>query len=399
MDNIEEQWRPAKRTQNSISSIANLSAALDLTEQEINDALSLPSSEKYVKANVPKADGSVRNVYKPHHLIRKIQRRINNRIFKKIVLWPSYIYGSIPNEYDDDGFLIYNKDYINCAAQHCGAKSLLKVDIKDFFDNIHSFHVRNIFTGFFKYSEDVSNILTEICCFEDRVVQGALTSSYIACLCLWDSEEKLVQRLKRRKLVYTRLVDDINVSSKTSNFDFDNALSLIKEMLHDKDLPLNKRKTKAYYTSMEPLSVHGLRINFNEPRLPSSEVRILRSAVRNIQKLASEPGYRTTHAYRKDFNRCVGRVNKLKRVGHEQHIKLMNKLLALKPLPSKADIIRCNNLVKRLERDFTTLNHQFWYYRRFNKTHERLNILQRSFPRTARELRARMKLIKPSYDK
>lgn len=399
MDNNKERFHPIKRTSQSIASITNLCSSLDISCIELQAVLDLPEEDMYVKVNVPKPDGSIRNVHKPHHLIRKIQRRINKRILKRIVLWPVYIYGSIPNEYDDNGDIVFNKDYINCAAKHCEAKSLLKVDIKDFFDHIHSFHVKNIFLNFFKFDEKVSQVLTDICCFKDQVVQGALTSSYIASLCLWDLEGDVVRRLARKNLVYTRLVDDITISSKLSNFDFDNTLAIVSKMLLEKDLPLNKQKTKAYYTSMEPLTVHGLRVNFKTPRLPSSELKILRSAVKNIEGLAREPGYRVTHAYRKDYNRCVGRVNKLKRLGHEKHSSLIKKLLAIKPLPSKIDIQRCTKLVERLERDHPTMRQQFWFFRRYNKAQERLNVLQRSFGKSASILRNRLRVIKPEYDK
>jgi RNA-directed DNA polymerase len=398
MNNTIKRLDPLKSTKESIASIENLCAALNISNEDLQYVLNIREDEMYVQVNIPKADGGVRKVHKPHHAIRKIQRRINKRIFKQIVLWPSYIYGSVPNECDSHGKVIENKDYINCASKHCGAKSLLKVDIKDFFDHIHSYHVKEMFLNFFKYDEDVAQVLTSITCFKEKVVQGALTSSYIANLCLWDLEGHVVQRLSRKNLVYTRLVDDISISSKVSNFDFDNALSVVLEMLLKKDLPLNKEKTKSSYTSMEPLSVHGLRINFKTPRLPSNELKILRSAVKNIERLALEPGYRVTHAYRKDHNRCVGRVNKLKRLGHEKHASLIKKLLAIKPLPSKVDIKRCSKLVDKLERDHPTMRQQFWYYRRYNKAQERLNILQRTYKKASLLLRNRLRVIKPDYD-
>ncbi|OYD24886.1 reverse transcriptase family protein [Oceanimonas baumannii] len=389
--------KPYITTTNVISSIPNLCKSLNITEDELSQALSL-GSDMYVRDRVEKSDGSYRVIHKPHYLLRKIQRRINKRIFQKLVGWPSYIFGSVPNTVNYKGEVVEPKDYVSCAAQHCGAKSLLKLDIKDFFDNIHIYHVERIFSGFFHYNEEVSKTLSQICTYNNVVVQGALTSSYIASLCLWDKELEVVERLKRKNLVYTRLVDDITVSSKVSNYQFDNASALIVEMLRSKDLPVNNNKTKVFHATIEPLMVHGMRVNFKEPRYPSDEVRRLRAAVRNVEMLASEPGYRTTFAYRKDFNRCMGRVSKLKRVKHEKHKHLVERLNKVLPLPSRTDLRRCKLSVRRLENDYNKKRESYWYKKRFYMVHDRLNVLQRTYFKTAYQLRERLKKIRPWYD-
>lgn len=392
------QLEPIKKTDESIASIENLCNTLDISLKEINEALSLSPDERYVYRKIPKSDGSYREVYNPHNLIRKIQRRINRRIFIKLVKWPSYIFGSIPNNVDSVGQVLEAKDYVSCAFQHCQSKSLLKMDLKDFFNNVHIDHVHDIFEGFFNYPSEVSRVLSDLCCREDSLVQGALTSSYIASLCLWRFEPLLVKRLKRKNLVYTRLVDDITVSSKISNFQFDMTIEHIKNMLYEMDLPLNNEKTKVIYTSIEPLTVHGMRVNFKEPRYSSDEVRKLRSAVHNIECLASEPGYRVIFAYRRDFNRCMGRINKLKRVGHEKHKTLVSKLLKILPLPSEKDLKRCKASILRLEADYPLKGDSYWYRKRFYILHDRLNVLQRTYNKTADSIRDRMKEITPKYD-
>ncbi|WLG64207.1 reverse transcriptase family protein [Pseudomonas sp. FP1762] len=261
-------------------------------------------------------------------MLRKIQRRINKRIFSRlsIIQWPDHLFGSVPNQRDPKNQRMINKDYVSCAAKHCGAKSLLKVDVKNFFDNIHKDIVFNIFENFMKFDRETSALLAEICCFQSYVIRGALTSSYLASLCLYDVEGAVVERLMRKGLVYTRLVDDIIVSSKISNYDFSYSLDIVRAMLTSKELPLNIAKTRSISVSTEPLTVHGLRVAFHEPRLPSGEVSRIRAALKNIENLASERGYRTTHAYRHDFNRCMGRVNKLVRVGHNRYESLLGRI-------------------------------------------------------------------------
>lgn len=390
---------PKKVSTESIVSEENLCAALDISVDELTFAKNLPEEEKYQASSVEKSDGTFRKIFNPDFRIRKIQRRLNKRIFSnaKVILWPDHLYGSVPNQVNENHEWV-NKDYVSCAARHCGAKSILKMDIKDFFDNIHRVFVYDIFSNFLKYGHEVSEVLSKLCCMHHHVVQGALTSSYIASLVLHDVEGYVVEKLQRKNLVYTRLVDDITISSKISNYDFSYALDLVKNMLSQKELPLNQRKTKVQYTSSEPLTVHGLRVAFKQPRLPSDEVARIRTAVRNIETLASECGYRTTHAYRHDFNRCMGRVNKLSRVNHEKHESLKDRLVKVYPLPSKKDIERAKKIVARLEKDYPAKRDTYWYNRRFHSAHEKLNIVQRSFPCVAKMLRRKIRSLRPDYD-
>ncbi|GAB1058961.1 reverse transcriptase family protein [Shewanella algae] len=387
---------PSLNTPNVIASIRALEKTLGLTQQDITTALEIPESKKYHVKQVPKQNGELRSVYRPHPLIRRAQRRINNNIFKKIVLWPSYIFGSLPNTINKNNE-VERKDYISCAAQHCGAKSLLKMDIKDFFDNIHIDHVRSMFIHFFKCGDDVADILAKLCCKENHVVQGGLTSSYIACLILWNIEHKLVNRLARKNLTYTRLMDDITVSSKISNFDFSMTTNLIANMLQELDLPINTSKTKVCHLSTEPLTVHGVRVNFKEPRFPSNEVKRIRASVHNLTILASQPGYRLTHDYRSDYARCMGRVNKLKRVNHEKHKEFLVILQKILPLPSVRDKKRAKQMFIRLIKDYRIKYKTKGYRTRYFRLQERLNVLSRKkdYLNFTKYIRKKLKNIKP----
>ncbi|HIF9162849.1 TPA: reverse transcriptase family protein [Photobacterium damselae] len=369
-----------------------------MTKDELDEILNIPDGDKYTVKYVPKSDGSKRKVYRPHPLIRKVQRRINNNIFKNIIKWPSYVFGSLPNTViDGNKDEIERKDYISCAAQHCGAKSLLKMDIKNFFDNIHIDFVKCMFSGFLNFGDDVSDVLSRLCCKGEFIVQGGLTSSYVASIILWKVEPALVKRLRRKNLVYTRLVDDISVSSKISNFDFSMVIKLVTDALHELDLPVNDKKTKVSYLSTEALTVHNIRVNFKEPRLPSYDVRRIRAAVHNLTILASQPGYRNTHDYRGDFARCMGRVNKLKRVAHEKHSDFLATLHSIQPLPSQKDMKRAREMLARLERDYSTNYKTRGYRVRYFRLHERLNVLSRKkeYLKEAKEIRKKIKSIKP----
>ncbi|MDU7376989.1 MAG: reverse transcriptase family protein [Enterobacteriaceae bacterium] len=362
----------------SLRSLHSLSSCLDIPLSDLVLARAMPGEQRYKRKQVKKINGDVRDVYDPHPLIRRIQKRINNRIFKELILWPEYIYGSVPTNKEEKKAGI-ERHYIACAKQHCNAKTVLKVDIKNFFDNIHRDIVYEIFKRVLKFKGEVLDYLTDICCYDHKVVQGALTSSYIASLCLFDVELDIVNRARRKQLIYTRLVDDITVSSKSVNYNMSQILEHIKRMLAEKDLPINEDKTKVHNISTESLKVHGLRISFNEPRLPSDEVGRIRASVYNLEKLSRKNNSVTSVAYRIEYNRCVGRVNKLGRVNHAKYVVLASKLKLIQPKAAKRDIDKIERAVCFLENSYKGGNFKKDYYKKkYDLTFFNLIILRRT---------------------
>lgn len=367
-----------KPNTNSLRSLHSLSSCLNIPLSDLNLARTMTSEERYKKKQVKKINGDYRDVYDPHPLIRRIQKRINNRIFKELIIWPYFIYGSVPTNKEEKKAGI-ERHYIACARQHCNAKTILKVDIKNFFDNIHRDIVYAIFKRVLNFKGEVLDYLTDICCYDYKIVQGALTSSYIASLCLFDLEYDVVNRAQRKQLVYTRLVDDITVSSKSVNYNMSQILEHIKKMLAEKDLPINEDKTQIHNISTESLKVHGLRISFNDPRLPSDEVGRIRASVHNLEKLAIKNNSITSVAYRIEYNRCVGRVNKLGRVKHSKYNFLALKLKSIQPKAAKRDINKVERAIRFLETSYNGGNSNKEYYKKkYDLTIFNLIILRRT---------------------
>ncbi|GLX77969.1 reverse transcriptase [Thalassotalea insulae] len=396
------------KANNRISNKTNLAKALKVTEADLDNALSLPESKKYSVKKVDKKGGTQRLVHNPHNLLRNIQHRINNRIFnprnqlkqssrtinKSLVHWPDYIFGSVPNSYVFDhksNLEEISRDYISCAKHHCLSKQMIKIDIENFFDNIAKSHVEELFSKLFKFPRDVSATLAELCTYKGTLVQGALTSSYIASMILWDVEPALVQRLRNKGLVYTRLVDDITISSKSDKANFEFAKNLVSNALTEKDLPINEKKTEHLIKGASDYLVHGLRVNFKEPRLPTKEVSRIRASVNNLEKSVKESNYRTTIDYRKSYYRCLGRVTRMKRVGHNQATLLMKRLDKIFPLPNKNDIKRVSSLIKKLQNKGTAEKHKYYYQKIVNIAFNDINLIQRIYKQDAIILREEVK--------
>lgn len=379
--------------------MGSFARSLGIPLSEIQRVESLPNDQKYRKPKTPafKSDGTERKIMTPVRALRSIQHRINKRIFKPHIKWPSYLFGSIPN-IDKS---IEPQDYISAASQHCECKSICKLDVSNFFDNIHKDYIQAVFEGLFRFDAKVSATLTNLVTYENNLVQGALTSSYIALLVLYDKEPHVVKRLKRQGITYTRLVDDITLSSSIHNFDFSLAIKIVEEMLNEKELVFNKDKLVTSSISTDFLTVHGLNVSFNIPCLPKNEAKRIRANVRFIENLVKSDSIRTEQWYRQEYNRCLGRVYKLQRFGKVKSFNnLKSRLEKIAPTASLKDVRYTKSRVSKLEADYqsTSKAKSYNYMRRYSIASHRVAFLKDKFREQSEALRKRLKKIAPLYE-
>lgn len=379
-----------------ISSKQSLLNALSISKDSFERVCNLQESNRYQKKEVKKKDGSTRVVYAPKKKLKTIQRKIVDNILanENIIQWPDYLYGSLKNTTDSNGNII-TRDYIACASKHSGAKSLLTVDIKNFFDNVHEDIIEELIKEYISKEQVVIDILLNICCHEGSLVQGAPTSSYLANMSLYDVEPRIVTALRRKKLIYTRFVDDITVSTKISNYDFTHVLKVIELELAKKGLFLNPNKTSIRYAGGIPLTVHGLRVDFHNVRLPAKEIKNIRANVKMIENMARNYKVRTSFHYRSEYARCMGRVNKLKRTGHQKHDYYLSRLKKVQPVPSRSEINFLSESINKLIKTHSDSNDTLYYKKKYYWMMESLYVLRRSFPRSANEMMSLLKLYKP----
>lgn len=382
-----------------INTIELLAATLGVTKQELEKTLELPDSLRYSTHTVKKKNGGDRTVNKVEDpLLRLVQQRIKNRVLanEDVVQWPIYVYGSLatqrkcPPEFS-------KRDHIACASRHLSARGVLSVDIRDFFDNVDANHLNEIFVDFLGCGDSVSQALINLCCKDGVLVQGAATSSFLANLALYDVEANLALRLERKGLVYTRLVDDITVSSRKTRYDFTFAKEIVFETLRSKGFTPNTDKVTERHEGSSPLTVHGLRVDYCQVRLPADEPKRIRAHVKALEVAATGSyKYRTSYLYAREYARCLGRVYKLKRVGHSQHAPLLTRLKAVAPIPSKSEQEQCLSRladILKLKKEGREASDDF--RRKYYVLIERLSVLKKSFPSVAKRISAELKGLRP----
>ncbi|WP_232906068.1 hypothetical protein [Pseudomonas syringae] len=138
----------------SIGSVAMLAKTLGVHPKLLND-LAGRATDSYTHFVIRTKGDKERNVYEPKYELKKLQKRINSRLFEK-VHYPFYLQGGVR---DED----HPRDYIENSRIHAGSKSLISLDIRNFYDNIPYESVVSIFKYFFNFTDEVSELMYKIC--------------------------------------------------------------------------------------------------------------------------------------------------------------------------------------------------------------------------------------------
>lgn len=184
-----------------IGSLAVLAKALQV-DLGILEKTAIEIEKHYHPHFIPKKSGGDREISIPSNHLKIIQKRINKEIFEKVV-YPPYLHGGIAE-----------KNYVKNASSHSQAEVVIALDVKNFYPTITRQKTEEIFQYFCKFPKDVSQLLANLCCFNNILPQGGCCSSHLANLVLHDTEYTLAAWLESKGHTYTRLLDDISISSK-----------------------------------------------------------------------------------------------------------------------------------------------------------------------------------------
>ncbi|MFC1989917.1 reverse transcriptase domain-containing protein [Chloroflexota bacterium] len=115
------------------------------------------------------------------------------------------------------------------ARAHLGREWVLNIDLKDFFPSITFPRIRGLFIAKpYEIAPDAATVLAQICCFEDKLPQGAPTSPIVSNMLCAKLDNELDRLARKNKCRYTRYADDITFS--TYNYDFPSTLAKINSL-------------------------------------------------------------------------------------------------------------------------------------------------------------------------
>lgn len=192
-------------------------------------AVSNSLNRHYRKVEIPKSDGSVRTLSVPDGLLKAIQRRIAQ------VLLPALPVSPWATAYRPGGSVRRN------AAPHVGKPLVLKLDIYHFFDAVSYAMVKRLIFPEGVYSESNRILLSMLCCYQDKLPQGAPASPAISNRILLEFDWAVGLWCRDCGIAYTRYCDDLTFSGA---FDPQVVIAFVGQQLRSAGFLLNRNKIR-----------------------------------------------------------------------------------------------------------------------------------------------------------
>ena len=201
--------------------------------------------KNYKIYKIKKRNGKYRTIYEPNLILKQIQKQILNNILnnKSISKYAKAYHKGI--QLKDN------------AIPHINKEMILKLDIKDFFENISFLDIYNSCFPIEYFPKSVGMILTYLCTYDNHLTQGSPTSAYISNLVMKEFDEELGNWCNLRNISYTRYSDDMTFSGA---FNPSELITKVRKMLYKLGLELNNDKIHIVHKSSSQ-SVTGIIVN------------------------------------------------------------------------------------------------------------------------------------------
>jgi RNA-directed DNA polymerase len=167
----------------------------------------VPDDKKYVTFSIPKKSGGVRQIDAPKTALKIIQAKLNEVLLSVYSPKPS-VYSFLPG-----------RSIVGNAGRHRHRRWVFNLDLVDFFPSINFGRVRGLFMGKpYNRPEAVATVLAQICCFDNRLPQGAPSSPIVSNMICAKMDSELQKLAQRCQCTYTRYADDLTFSTSLKTF-------------------------------------------------------------------------------------------------------------------------------------------------------------------------------------
>lgn len=215
--------------------------------------------------NIPKKDGTTREINAPMLTMKVVQKWILKEILEKVKVSQHAM-----------AFVPQKNGLKENAEIHKNQLFILEMDIHDFFGSITQ---KDVFKLFVKvgYGVDIATILANLCTYQDVLPQGAVTSPYIANLVCYNLDMRLSAFCNKRDIVYTRYADDLGFSSDNRT-QLNRIEKRVKSIVEDEGFLINDKKTR-YLSNDRKMTITGITINNAEIHADKKFKRQIRSKI------------------------------------------------------------------------------------------------------------------------
>jgi RNA-directed DNA polymerase len=242
------------------------------------------SPSKYYRIfHIDKKNGGKRRISEPLPSLKEIQQWILKEILYKC------------NFSDYAKAFIRKSSIRNNAKFHKKQNKVLSMDIRNFFESITSYKVYMFFYNL-GYSTQVSGLITNLCCLDDSLPQGAPTSPALSNLIFLRADARIAGFAKKYGIRYTRYADDLSFSGE---FNVGMVIKFVVSVLEDEGLEINSNKTRLMHRHQRQ-EVTGVIVN-NKMQAPREIRRKLRQEVYYIEKYGLSSHLDKTENYRANY--------------------------------------------------------------------------------------------------
>lgn len=290
-------------------------------------------SDFYYKIyEIPKKSGGKRIICQPSKKLKGLQSWILVNILNKIQVSSSC-----------KGFKKGSSTFDN-AFPHIGAKSVLNLDLKDFFQTVTAKQVYNIFKKL-GYNKLIATIFTNICTYKSWLPQGSPCSPILANLAAWNLDLRINGYVGKRGICYTRYADDLTFSGFHS-LKVVKIIPTIKKIICDENFVVNEKKTRIAGPSRSK-TITGLVINEDGFGIGKQKYKELRAKIHHLTLPIEQSNEKLLH----HVEGWLYYLNSIDKKRLQQANKFINQLKNLHPktLISKLNTIgkfKNANLIK-----------------------------------------------------
>jgi RNA-directed DNA polymerase len=208
----------------------------------------------------------LRHIDNPCKELKRVQTKILDRLLLSVAL-PNFLFGAVRK-----------RCVRSHARQHLGATTIVKMDIKSYYPNVTSRHVRKVWRDVLHCSPRVADLLTQLTTCEWRLPQGAPTSPALANLFLASIYAPVLEACVHKNIVVTAWVDDLTFSGKEAR----EVIELVRKTLAANGLK-DSRKKRKILNSQTSKVVTGVRLGRDKIRACKLKLRDIRAGIHNLK--------------------------------------------------------------------------------------------------------------------
>ena len=228
--------------------------------------ISNASRKFYRTFTIPKKSGGERKISEPLPSLKEIQHWILQEILDQLPV------SRLAKAY------VKKRSIRENARFHIGQKVVLTIDLENFFSSLK---YKKVFLLFLHlgYSVPVSTMLSNLCCLDGSLPQGAPTSPTLSNLLMVSVDKRIFGFTKEKEIRYTRYADDMTFSG---DFEPGMVIKFVGKVLSQFELKINEKKTRVRRPGQKQ-EVTGVIVN-EKIQAPKELRKQLRQAVYYIEK-------------------------------------------------------------------------------------------------------------------